>query len=141
MRKTMSILLAVLLAALPVFTAGGENTEASENENTYTAVEWKTFRKNSESIVEKGSFVSLTEIGMKLWVPDECVRQDYGDPAVFAFSNGQTEDILGFSVFTEELPEDVPAGDPEALFNYISTGVADPDSAARSLINGVFCIT
>ena len=138
MKRIMSILLAMLLILLPVLTAAGENAEITEN--SISAVDWKAFRKNSENIVEKGSFVSLTEIGMKLWVPDECVRQDYGDPTVFAFYSDSAEETFGFSVFTEELPENVPAGDRDAFFDYISTGVADPDSASRLLLNGVFCV-
>ena len=138
MKRAMSILGAGLLILLAAFTAAGESQEPAEN--SLAVVEWKEFRKNSESIVEKGSFVSLTEIGMKLWVPDECARQDYGDPTVCAFYSDSAEDAFGFSVFTEELPEDVPAGDRDALFNYISTGVADPDSASRLLLNGVFCV-
>ncbi len=138
MKKAASILMAALMILLPVFTAAGEGAETAES--SPASVEWKSFRKNSESIVAKGSFVSLTEIGMKLWVPDECVRQDYGDPTVCAYYSDSAEEVFGFSVFTEELPEDVPAGDPDALFNYIDSSVADPGSASRVLINGVLCI-
>ncbi len=128
MKKGLSLLLAFMMAAL-MGCAGAEET-------AYGTLDWRTGSAAYAEEKAEGGFVLLTDIGMKVWVPDLCGRLKTELPTVCAFSDDTG--ALGFSAFLEDLPEEVPAGDRAALVNYITAYAADEGSAEGVLINGIF---
>ena len=141
MKRTMSFLAALALMLAAVCCAAGEDAQtAAGTETAGAAVAWKTAKAGSEALAAKGAFASLTEIGVKVWVPDELAADAQAAPVVYAYCSQNEDSLLAFTVFAEDLPESVPAGDAGALYTYISNGVADTNSAEAVVINSIPCV-
>lgn len=130
MKKGISLLLVFMMAALAC-CAAAEGT-------AYGTLDWRTAGAGYAAEKAEGGFVLLTEVGMKIWVPDRLARLKAEPPTVCAFSDDAY--TLGFSAFLEDLPEEVPAGDRAALISYIAAFAADEGSAEGVLVNGLFCV-
>ena len=133
MKKLLALVL-VLVMALPVF-ALAETVEIEQ-------VDWETISSTLESqapgILEKGEFVTLDALGLKIWVPNgiSAIAPE-GEITLYAFYDAEL--LHGFSVFAEELPEGVESGDFDALYAYL-TGNFIGENVAPSVVNGIACI-
>ncbi len=153
MKKLLAWALALMLA-LPVFTLAetedsGMDTIATDGmldremlRGRFSEEEeltWDTVSELLPEVVANGAFVSLEELGLKIWIPDDLVMiTDAVDGVVCAFYDEEL--TYGFTVILETLPEDVDTRDLDALAAYFDFYRADAGSAIAHLYNGIPCV-
>ena len=127
--KKLTVLVLVLMMALSVAAMAEQPTIETVNWEDLTAVE------DMAALAANGEFQELTDIGLKIWIPNGLTQvETEGTAYLFTDEEGTS----GVSVFVDDAPEGLDPMDPEALYAYINaSGAMD---VTPSAVNGIFAV-